>query len=76
MTGSSPWPSRGAAVAVAIDVGAVVDVARTADTTVLTVEGADQAAVRAVMIMLWDCGHEVPTMSTDERDTPRSHSTG
>ena len=37
---------------------------RTADSTVLTVDAVDQAAVRAVMIMLWDSGHEVLAMST------------
>jgi hypothetical protein len=35
-----------------------------ADRTVLTVEVADQAAVRALMTMLWDSGHEVLAMST------------
>ena len=32
--------------------------------TVLTVDPADQAAVRALMLMLWDSGHEVLAMST------------
>jgi hypothetical protein len=32
--------------------------------TILTVDRADQAAVRALMIMLWDSGHEVLAMST------------
>lgn len=32
--------------------------------TVLTVGRADQAALRALMIMLWDSGHEVLAMST------------
>jgi hypothetical protein len=37
---------------------------RAADSTVVTVDGVDQAAVRAVMILLWDTGHEVLTMTT------------
>lgn len=37
---------------------------RAADGTVLTVDNVDQAAVRAVMTMLWDTGHEVLTMTT------------
>jgi len=32
--------------------------------TVLTVVGVDQPAVRALMIMLWDSGHDVLAMST------------
>lgn len=32
--------------------------------TVLTVAGVDQSAVRALMIMLWDSGHDVLAMST------------
>jgi hypothetical protein len=32
--------------------------------TVLTVAGVDQPAVRALMIMLWDSGHDVLAMST------------
>jgi len=35
-----------------------------AEGTVLTVDNVDQAAVRAVMIMLWDTGHEVLSMTT------------
>lgn len=42
-----------------------MEAASTSDRTVLTVGGADQAAVRALMIMLWDSGHEVLTMSTE-----------
>ena len=38
------------------------DSSRYADDTVLTVRAVDQAAVRALMIMLWDSGHEVLTM--------------
>lgn len=38
---------------------------QTADHTVLTVGDADQAAVRALMLMLWDSGHEVLAMSTE-----------
>ncbi|MHA6779571.1 hypothetical protein ACVGOW_01005 [Pseudonocardia saturnea] len=42
------------------------DVASTqaADHTVLTVSAADQAPVRALLVMLWDSGHEVLAMST------------
>lgn len=36
---------------------------RTAVGTVLTVDGVDQAAIRALMIMLWDSGHQVVEMS-------------
>jgi hypothetical protein len=32
--------------------------------TILTVAGVDQPAVRALMIMLWDSGHDVLAMST------------
>lgn len=35
---------------------------RTGDRTVLVIEAVDQAAVRAVMIMLWDSGHDVLAM--------------
>jgi len=35
----------------------------TVDHGVLTVEGVDQAAVRALMVLLWDTGHEVLAMS-------------
>ena len=41
-----------------------VDETRTDDGTVLTVDSADQAVVRAVMIALWDSGHDVLAMST------------
>jgi len=37
---------------------------RTADTTIVTVDAVDQAAVRALMILLWDSGHELLAMST------------
>lgn len=36
--------------------------------TVLTVGGVDQSAVRALMIMLWDSGHDVLAMSTPATD--------
>ena len=35
----------------------------TVDRGVVTVEGVDQAAVRALMVLLWDTGHEVVAMS-------------
>jgi len=35
----------------------------TVDCGVLTVEGVDHAAVRALMVLLWDTGHEVLAMS-------------
>jgi hypothetical protein len=41
-----------------------VDATRTSDHTLLTVDCVDQAAVRALMTMLWDSGHQVVTMST------------
>jgi len=41
-----------------------VDCRRSAEATVLTVGSADQAAVRAVMTMLWDSGHVVLAMAT------------
>ncbi len=37
---------------------------RTADRTVLTVADVDQPGIRALMIMLWDSGHDVLAMST------------
>jgi hypothetical protein len=40
-----------------------VDATRTMQTTVLTIDDVDQAAVRALMLMLWDSGHEVLAMS-------------
>ncbi len=50
-----------------------IDATRTAETTVLTIDDVDQAAVRALMIMLWDCGHEVLAMSVTPRGwTPTS----
>jgi len=33
------------------------------DATVLTVDVTDQAAVRALMLMLWDSGHDVLAMT-------------
>ena len=44
---------------------------RAGDSTVLIVGAVDQAAVRAVMIMLWDSGHEVVAMSIRPADRPR-----
>ena len=35
----------------------------TVERGVLTVEGVDHAAVRALMVLLWDTGHEVVAMS-------------
>ena len=35
----------------------------TVERGVLTVEGVDHAAVRALMVFLWDTGHEVLAMS-------------
>ena len=35
----------------------------TVDRGVLTVEGVDQPAVRALMVLLWDTGHEVLAMT-------------
>ena len=46
----------------AIEQRFVVGWARTVDGTVLTVDCVDQAAVRAVMTMLWDSGHDVIAM--------------
>jgi hypothetical protein len=37
---------------------------RSAEISVLTIADVDQSAVRALMIMLWDTGHEVLTMTT------------
>lgn len=37
---------------------------RTAEGTILTVGRVDQPAIRALMIMLWDSGHDVLAMST------------
>ena len=37
---------------------------REGDRTVLIADAVDQAAVRAVMTMLWDTGHEVLAMVT------------
>jgi hypothetical protein len=41
-----------------------VEATSTGDRTTLTVDGLDQAAIRAVMTMLWDSGHDVMAMST------------
>lgn len=46
------------------DVRAVRLTDRPTDRTVLTVAGVDQPAVRALMILLWDLGHDVLAMST------------
>jgi len=37
---------------------------RTVGATIVTVDAVDQAAVRALMVMLWDSGHELLAMST------------
>lgn len=37
---------------------------RAADSTVLMVSGVDQAAIRSLLILLWDLGHRVTAMST------------
>jgi hypothetical protein len=41
-----------------------VSTTRDCDDTVVTAEGVDQAAVRALMVLLWDTGHELLAMST------------
>lgn len=46
------------------DVGGVRPVNRPVRRTVLSVAGVDQSAVRALMTMLWDSGHDVLAMST------------
>lgn len=51
-------------IATRFDVRAVSRVNRPVGRTVLTVAGVDQSAVRALMIMLWDSGHDVLAMST------------
>jgi hypothetical protein len=43
---------------------------RTSGRTVLIVRCVDQAAIRALMIMLWDSGHEVLAMSTTHAGAP------
>ena len=48
---------------------------RTADDTVLTVGVADQAAVRALLIILWDAGHEVVAMTTEPTEPVTGHRT-
>lgn len=47
-----------------------VDATRTTETTVLTIDDVDQAAVRALMLLLWDSGHEVLAMSVKPVDRP------
>ena len=37
------------------------------DRGVLTVDGVDHAAVRALMVLLWDTGHEVLAMTVGDR---------
>ena len=32
--------------------------------TALTIEAMDQSALRALLILLWDCGHEVVSLSS------------
>jgi hypothetical protein len=49
-----------------------VDATRTMQTTVLTIDDVDQAAVRALMLMLWDSGHQVQAMSVTSVDGPTS----
>lgn len=51
-------------IATRFDLRAVRPTDRPAIRTVLTVTGVDQSAVRALMIMLWDSGHDVLSMST------------
>ena len=46
------------------DVRSVRPADRPVGRTVLTVTGVDQAAVRALMIMLWDSGYDVLAMTT------------
>jgi hypothetical protein len=48
------------AIGTRFDVGS----AACADVTVLTFAVLDQAAIRAVLVMLWDSGHEVLALST------------
>jgi hypothetical protein len=45
------------------------------DRGVLTVEGVDHAAIRALMVLLWDTGHEVLAMSVRERRSNSSTTT-
>jgi hypothetical protein len=47
----------------------------TVDRGVLTVEGVDHAAVRALMVLLWDTGHEVLAMAVRERRSNSSTTT-
>jgi hypothetical protein len=35
-------------------------------TVVLALDGVDQAAIRALLVLLWDSGHEVLALSTGE----------
>ena len=57
-----------AAVRERFDVGSV----QVADSTVLTLDAVDQAAIRALMTMLWDSGHEVLAMSTGDAPASRA----
>ena len=41
-----------------------------ADGTVLIIENIDQAAVRALLILLWDTGHEVLCLEEVNHDRP------
>jgi hypothetical protein len=54
------------------DVRGVRPVDRPVRRTVLSVAGVDQSAVRALMIMLWDSGHDVLAMSTVAGGRPAS----
>ena len=45
------------------------------DRDVLTVEGVDHAAIRALMVLLWDTGHEVLAMTVCERRSSHSMTT-
>ena len=47
----------------------------TVDRGVLTVDGVDHAAIRALMVLLWDTGHEVLAMSVRERRSNSSTTT-
>ena len=55
------WPGR---VVEAIRLRFTMVSIRAADSRVLTVDDVDPSAVRAVMITLWDTGHEVLKMTT------------
>lgn len=47
----------------------------TVDRGVLSVDAVDHAAVRALMVLLWDTGHEVLAMSVRERRSNTSTTT-